>query len=54
MVTKSITDAVSVLIHKHHPIPKFKLVLGLRLNANLVAISHLTRVIRKNDPTCQE
>jgi hypothetical protein len=54
MVPQSITDAVSVLIHKHHPILKLQLVLELRLSVNLVAISHLTRVIRKNDPTCQD
>jgi hypothetical protein len=54
VVTQSITDAVSVFIHKHHPILKLQFVLGIRFSANLVAISHLTWVIRKNDPTCQD
>jgi hypothetical protein len=54
MVTQSIADAVSVLIHKHQPVLKLVFVLGFRFNASLVAISHLTWIIRKNDPTCQD
>jgi hypothetical protein len=54
MITQPITDAVPILIRKHHPVLVLQLVLGFRFSANLVAISRLTRVIGKNEPTCQD
>jgi hypothetical protein len=54
VVTQSVTDTVSVFIHKHQPVLVLKSVLGFRLNVILVAISRLTRAIRKNKTSCQD
>jgi hypothetical protein len=54
MVTQSITDPVSILIHKHPSILILQLILEFHSTLKLVAISHLTGVIRKNDPAYQD